>query len=130
LQRWLTIGRHGSPWTPETARKEAKELLGLIAKGKDPATAKSMARNALSVRDLGERFLTEYAEAKRKHRTAKSYRAVFENIVYPKLGNKKVREITRDEIARLHSSLSKTPYQANRTVATLSKFFKSMPPYT
>jgi hypothetical protein len=22
-QRWHTIGRHGSPWTPEQARKEA-----------------------------------------------------------------------------------------------------------
>src|ERR1700722_10482405 len=37
-QRWLTIGRHGSPWTPATARVEAKQLLGLKAGGKDPAT--------------------------------------------------------------------------------------------
>ena len=22
--RWLTIGPHGSPWTPETARREAQ----------------------------------------------------------------------------------------------------------
>ena len=22
-QRWITIGRHGSPWTPDTARREA-----------------------------------------------------------------------------------------------------------
>ena len=36
-QRMLTIGRHGSPWTPDTARKEAKRLLGLVAAGKDPA---------------------------------------------------------------------------------------------
>jgi hypothetical protein len=28
--RKLTIGRHGSPWTPETARREAKTLLGMI----------------------------------------------------------------------------------------------------
>src|SRR5882724_1588890 len=26
-QRWATIGRHGSPWTVETARKEARRLL-------------------------------------------------------------------------------------------------------
>ena len=35
-QRFLTIGRHGSPWTAETARKEAHRLLGLIAKAKTP----------------------------------------------------------------------------------------------
>jgi len=26
-QRFITIGRHGSPWTPDTARSEAKRLL-------------------------------------------------------------------------------------------------------
>ena len=29
-QRWYTIGRHGSPWTPELARKEALRLLVLL----------------------------------------------------------------------------------------------------
>ena len=36
-QRWHTIGRHGSPWTPEEARKEAKRLLGELATGRAPA---------------------------------------------------------------------------------------------
>src|SRR5262244_1802046 len=26
-QRWFTIAKHGAPWTPETARDEAKRLL-------------------------------------------------------------------------------------------------------
>jgi hypothetical protein len=30
-QRWLTIGRHGSPWTPDTARREALRLVRLKA---------------------------------------------------------------------------------------------------
>jgi hypothetical protein len=30
-QRWRTIGRHGSPWTTEQARKEARRLLGELA---------------------------------------------------------------------------------------------------
>ena len=30
-QRFVTIGKHGSPWTVETARRKAKELLGQIA---------------------------------------------------------------------------------------------------
>ena len=32
-QRWYTIGRHGSPWTPEMARREAVQLLGDVARG-------------------------------------------------------------------------------------------------
>ena len=35
-QRWYTIGRHGSPWTPETARAEAQRLLGEVRRGLDP----------------------------------------------------------------------------------------------
>ena len=33
---WHRIGRHGSPWTPEKARTEAKRILGMVADGKDP----------------------------------------------------------------------------------------------
>ena len=40
-QRFLTIGRHGAPWTPETARKEARRLLGEVAAGRDPADARA-----------------------------------------------------------------------------------------
>jgi integrase len=36
-QRFLSIGRHGSPWTPDTARTEARRLLGLVAAKTDPA---------------------------------------------------------------------------------------------
>ena len=36
-QRWFTIGKHGAPWMPETARDEAKRLLGEVAHRGDPA---------------------------------------------------------------------------------------------
>src|ERR1700681_160265 len=39
-QRWQTIGRHGSPWTPETAREAAKRILGHVVDGADPAAEK------------------------------------------------------------------------------------------
>src|SRR5215813_3842853 len=36
-QRFITIGRHGT-FTPETARNEARRLLGLVASKIDPAS--------------------------------------------------------------------------------------------
>jgi Arm DNA-binding domain len=36
-QRWQTIGRHGSPWTPDMAREAAKRILGHVVGGADPA---------------------------------------------------------------------------------------------
>src|SRR5208337_447681 len=51
--RRFTIGRHGAPWTPDMARDKAKELLGEVAKGGDPASEKRhgrrSARDAMTV---------------------------------------------------------------------------------
>lgn len=124
-QRWLTIGRHGSPWTPETARKEAIRLLGQVVDGKDPAANKTAARNAPTVKEFGNRFLEEYADAKRKPRTAAFYRDILERLVYPKMGTKRLKDVTRADVAKLHTSLAKHPYQANRVLAVLSKLFNT-----
>jgi integrase len=35
-QRWITIGEHGLPWTPEQARDKSLELLTAISRGEDP----------------------------------------------------------------------------------------------
>ena len=43
-QHWFTIGEHGSPWTPDTARKEAMRLLGDIHKGVDLAALRASER--------------------------------------------------------------------------------------
>jgi Arm DNA-binding domain len=42
-QRWLTIGRHGAPWTPDMARGAARRILGQAAKGNDPAAERQEA---------------------------------------------------------------------------------------
>jgi hypothetical protein len=47
-QRWHTIGRHGAPWVPDTARDEARRLLGAVAGGDDPAAAKQASRRAVA----------------------------------------------------------------------------------
>jgi hypothetical protein len=56
-QRWLTIGRHGAPWTPDLARAEAKRLLGEVVAGRDPATEKQTKRSGVTVAELCARYL-------------------------------------------------------------------------
>ena len=56
-QRWLTIGRHGSPWTVELARKEARRLLGEIVQGKDPGAEREAERTAVTVAELCDLYL-------------------------------------------------------------------------
>src|SRR5262245_35696133 len=43
-QRIMSIGRYGSPWTPEQARTEAKKLLGQVASGRDPLAEREAKR--------------------------------------------------------------------------------------
>ena len=38
--RRMTIGAHGSPWTIDQARVEARKILGRAANGEDPAKEK------------------------------------------------------------------------------------------
>lgn len=122
-QRWYTIGRHGAPWTPEKARTEALRLLGLVAAGKDPAKDKAAGREARTVKQLGEKFLEEHAEAKRKTRTADDYRDLLERLVFPAIGPRRAKDITRADVRKLHNDLRETPYQANKVLAVLSKMF-------
>src|ERR671912_646541 len=122
-QRWYTIGKHGSPWTPELARREAKRILGLVADGKDPADRKQKDRSAPTISALADRFLEEHVEAKSKDRTFTEYQRLIERIVKPELGRLKVEEVRSSDIERLHLKFRATPYQANRLVALLSKMF-------
>lgn len=56
-QRMRPIGRHGSPWTPDTARTEAKRRLGLVAAGVDPFEKKEERPRAASFGHEVERYL-------------------------------------------------------------------------
>jgi integrase len=56
-QRFVTIGTHGK-YTPVTARQKAKQLLGLVADGKDPADEKVQA--ALQAADTLGKIADQY----------------------------------------------------------------------
>jgi hypothetical protein len=58
-QRWMTIGRHGSPWTPDTARDRAREILGEVVAGADPGGEKLAERKALTVAELCDRYFED-----------------------------------------------------------------------
>jgi integrase len=118
----VTIGRHGA-LTPEQARKEAARLSGAIASGSDPAALRAAAKTAPTVTALTERSLAEHVATKTKPRTAAEYRRLIDNIIVPTIGRKRVPDVTRSDISRLHHERRDTPYDANRALAVLSKMF-------
>jgi integrase len=105
-QRWQTIGRHGSPWTPETARAEARRILGEVVRGADPAGAKRAQRTAKTVAELCDAYLAD-AEAGRlltrrgqskKPSTLATDRGRIARHIKPLLGRMTVAAVTRDDI--------------------------------
>ncbi|MDX2263401.1 MAG: tyrosine-type recombinase/integrase [Hyphomicrobiales bacterium] len=142
-QRWITIGRYGSPWTVETARKEAQRILGDILKGVDLAGLRDEKQKSPTVEMLCQRFLADYAPGKKKASSIAEDRRNIENHVVPVLGQKKVADITKDDIEKLKRDIfnGKTarpahyktkhasrpvkggPIAANRCLALLSTLF-------
>lgn len=119
--RWLAIGEHGSPWTPDTARGKALEILGAIAKGSNPAAARDFERGLPTVQEACEAFLAEYVRPKRKATTHVGYEVLMRRHIVPQLGHVRIDRVEANDVERMHAALSATPIQANRAVAVLSK---------
>ncbi len=110
-QRLLTIGRHGSLWTADTARAEALRLLGEVARGGDPLADRRARRaaGAMSVADLCDRYLadTEAGRLLTRHRqikkpsTLRTDHSRVEAHIRPLLGAVPVAAVTREDVERV-----------------------------
>jgi len=120
-QHFISIGRHGSPWTPETARTEARRLLGLVAQKIDPASER--------VRS-GECFGAEVVRYLERKRTALRPRSIIEierylQVQCKSLHNMRLTEINRRTVALTLSEIEQAsgPVARNRARTSLSAFF-------
>jgi integrase len=108
-QRWFTLGKHGSPWTPDSARTEAKRLLGRVAAGEDPASTKEAHRKALTMAELCDQYLAD-AEAGRvlkrsgiakKASTLAGDKSRIARHIKPLVGTLAITAFTRQDAERL-----------------------------
>ena len=122
-QRFLTIGRHGSPWTPDTARTEAKKRLGAVAGRKSSFDAQSDPSSSPTLEEFSRIYLERYALLHKKPRSVAEDRRNLELHILPILGGKKLAEITAGDIAQFHTLRGLCPANANRCLALLSHIF-------
>lgn len=121
--RRLTIGLHG-PLTVDQAREQARLLLADVARGLDPTESRVNERKAPTITDLAARYMSEHAEPKKKPKSVREDRRLWNEFVLPALGARTVADVTRGDVARLHTMVGrKTPTTANRVLALLSKAF-------
>lgn len=122
------VGVHGQI-TAEKARSNARIEIGKLTAGQDPAQERIEAKRAeakrlgaLTMAELCDKYLTEYAEVHKRESSIRDDRSIAK-MVKAKFGSRKVEEITHDDIASFHASLKSRPARANRVIAMMSKMF-------
>jgi integrase len=117
--RRTRIGEHGR-LTPEEARSEARKVLGAVEGGADPIAQRKAAREIRTFRAVATDFLALHVATKRKGRTGHEYERILKACVLPAIGSKRIVDVRRADVARMHANFSVVPYQANRALALVS----------
>jgi len=113
-RRYKDIGTHGAPWTPDTARTEAKRLWGLVASGTDPHDEADKKKNDMTVSVLCNRYIKDVKSGKvlTRRGVRKSASTIATDIgrierhIKPLLGRKKVKAITRKDIVAFQDAVT------------------------
>jgi integrase len=120
VQQMRSIGRHGSPWTPDTARNEAKRLLGLAVGGDDPFA------KPLLTESFGHE-VARYLERKRQAMKPRAFEEVERHLTNHAAPLHRLRlvEIDRRIIAQRLGEIETAsgPIARNRVRSSLSAFF-------
>jgi integrase len=106
------------------ARREAKAIIGAVAKGGDPLGDKRKAAEAQgnSVRSIAEKY---FQREGKQLRSMEQRRKVFERLIFPKLGSREIADIRRSEIVSLLDKIEdeRGARMAHVALAYLSKLF-------
>jgi integrase len=127
-QRIMSLGRHGSPLTPELARKEARRLLGQVASGIDPLAEKKKQREpkpeGLTFNDAVEAYISAKL-SEWKPGTAKQVINHLRTLAKP-LHPLALAEINRQKVAELLRAIQTNsgPVARNRTRTSISAMYK------
>ncbi len=120
-QTLVTIGKHGAPWTPDLARKEAITIINQLIHGLDPNEAKKRERAKKTVDEIWKHFEGDHI-SKLKPRTQEEYRRLYRLYIAPELGRKRLEDVTREDVAALHRKMKEKPRTANFCLSVISKF--------
>lgn len=108
IQRQIAIGRHGSPWTPETARERAKAILHAADAGADPLAIRQKERASLTVSELCEAYLL-HGPAHKPTKRASSWgvdRYSFTHHLVPLLGQRQAKSLRTSDLAEWQAKVA------------------------
>lgn len=119
-ERRMTIGTFPA-WTVENAREKARELRRQIEAGEDPLEIRQQKAAAPDVQALWEDYRKHHLPNLSARNIADQER-MWRTHILPRLGRKKLSDLSSRDIDDLHRSVSKAaPVVANRMVASVRK---------
>jgi integrase len=108
----------------DKAKKEARKIIGEVAKGDDPLQARRKQEAAAenTFRSIAEEYFRRDGA---KLRTKNQREKTFERLVYPTLGGRQIGDIKRSDVVRLLDKIEdeRGPVMADRTLAALRRVF-------
>jgi integrase len=120
----FTIG-HAAVLSLGDAREQARQLLGMIARGEDPCQAKREAAEAAAetVATVGRDFVRLYA--KPNVRRWEEVERQIEKEIIPRWGARPIASIHKRDVPGLIDPIAaRAPVMANRVLATVKQLFK------
>jgi integrase len=122
-KRRITLGST-SVLAPDQAREAAGDVLAKVRFGEDTPHDRATRRASPMVSELIDEYMREEVRPTRKKRTADLYDMYFRRHIRPELGTKRAREVTPNDIAKLHRKIgAKAAVTANRVVALISGLY-------
>lgn len=118
-KRLATVGPYGV-LTVDEARHKASRLLYAVGDGADPLAEKRQESREPTLAEFAQRYLTQHGP-KKKASSLLTDRRILERHLLPRLGQRKVRDLDRADVMRVHHEMRATPILANRALALLSK---------
>lgn len=123
--RRKTIGIHGSPWTTQTARKEAERLLTLVRQGIDPVEEQRETRRkekTLNVSAYCDQFVELYLQPNWPDTWPEAMRTL-ENVVKPRWGKRSLMSLKRADMVKLMDDYADRPGRKKYVHSLLRKLF-------
>ncbi len=118
-QRWHKIGMLGDE-TVTSARDYAQKLKSRIRLGEDPEKTRQESREVPTFKEICQRYIDENGAIHGGKKYFKDAKAMFENCIYPQIGNRRVSDCNAEDLKRLHRKLSSHGLvQANRMLQAL-----------
>jgi integrase len=123
--RRTTIGIHGSPWTTQTARKEAERLLMLVRQGVDPveqARVKKRRDRVLNFSAYCDQFVELYLQSNWVDTWPEAMR-ILENVLKPRWGKRPLTSLKRADMVKLMDDYADRPGSQKVIHSLLRKLF-------